>query len=546
MRRSLVPTIAFTLLAGCGSGVDLPPEGTPSGDGGVSTPPSTKCEAKLSIAPAAKVAELRAKVAFPVKVVAEDLGGAAGDHPLRVVLKKAGAEIATLHDGPEPLGDVMTSFAPASVSSLEPGTYELEATLGCPATATETKTATAKTELFVARLGATRISVGAGDGVRVPLMYHAVNGVAGNSFPITTSIPTTSMELADGESELDDKDGKPRAFPEPWKSLSSPPVDSVGAVMEEGASFPVSLKVGTKPDVTFTIGKTAKGSSANVDAIPTGAPPIRLVLEGVTPTDAALGDAPITLRLEKSPVETVNRYDLTLKWSFEAKGDDGWKAIPGATQEAKVRVYGVLGNEIGTAAPNLPWVAVVDEATAKIGGATKDAAEVRKILVQYVFEEMSLRYDRRSGASAYTAYPSGYVSARFDLTSFLKRSRGNVVNCTDCASILSSYSNMVGAGLHYAIIGFNFSLNPIMGIGSTAYGSPFESGRMGFSYHAVTTHDASKTINDATLALDGDTDPKVAPQMKMLVQNVSGSEYLTRLSPGVPEYKYADQITTVR
>ena len=270
------------------------------------------------------------------------------------------------------------------------------------------------------------------------------------------------------------------------------------------------------------------------------------MLEGVPASETPLSDAPITLRLEKSPVDGVNRYELTLKWSFEAKGDDGWKPIPGATQEAKIKLYGVLGNEIGTAAPNLPWVEVVDAATAKIAGATKEAAEVRKILVQYVYEEMTLKYDRRSGASAYTSYPSGYVSARFDLTSFLKRSRGNIVNCTDCASILSSFSNMIGASLHYSIIGFSFSLNPIMGIGATTYGSPFESGRMAFNYHAVTTHDASKTINDATLALDGDSDPTVAPQTKLLVQNISGSDYLKRLSPGVPEYKYADQITTVR
>jgi hypothetical protein len=547
VRRSLFTiNIAFTLLSACGSSVDVPPEGNPGSDTGTNVPASTKCEAKLSLEPAAKVIEGRAKLAFAVKVLTEDLGGATGDHPLKVVLKKAGTTLTTLHEGAEPLGSLMTSFKPASVVGLEPGVYEVEATLGCPATATESKPATVKTELYVARLGATRIDVLAGDGARVPLMYHAVNGVTGNSFPIAPTLAATSVEINDGESDLDDKDGQPRVFPEPWASLSSPPVDTMGAVMEEGASFPVSLKVGTKPDLKFTLGKTAKGAAGNVPAIPTGAPPIRLVLEGVAPTDNPVSGDPVTVRLTTSPVEAVNRYDVTLKWSFEAKGDDGWKAIPGATQEAKLRIYGVLGNDIGTAAPNLPWVAVVDAATAKIAGTTKEPAEVRKILVQYVYEEMALRYDRKSGASAYTTYPSGYVSARFDLTSFLKRSRGEIVNCTDCASILSSYANMIGAPLHYAIIGFSFSLNPIMGIGSTTYGSPFDSGRMAFNYHAVTTHDASKTINDATLALDGDSDPKVAPQAKLLVQNVAGADYLTRLSPGVPEYKYADQITTVR
>jgi len=535
-RSPLVRSLAVAALSGavngCGSGAETRPAG------------STKCVAALTLTPAAEVVEARGGVPFAVKVLAEDLGGAVGDHPLRVILKRGSTEVTTLHDGPVPLGAVTTTFTPASVVGLEPGEYEVEATLGCPATATESAPATARTRLFVARLGATKIAIGDGDGARVPLMYHAVDGVTGNSFPLTADIPATSLGGADGESDLDDKDGKPRAFPEPWANLSTPPVDSMGAVMEEGASFPTSLRVGTKPDLTFTIGKTAKGASGVVAAVPEGAPPIRLVLEGVPSTTTI--DEAITIRLARSPVETVNRYELTLKWSFEAKGEGGFTPIPGATQEARLRIYGVLGNEIGTTAPNLPWVAVVDAATAKIAGAATDAAAVRKILVQHVFEEMSLRYDRRNGSSAYTAYPSGYASARFDLTSFLKRSRGDVVNCTDCASILSSYSSMIGASLHYAIVGFNFSLNPIMGIGSTTYGSPFESGRMGFNYHAVTTHDASKTINDATVALDGDSDPTVAPQMKMLVQNVSGAEYLKRLSPGAPEYKYADQLTIVR
>jgi hypothetical protein len=109
---------------------------------------------------------------------------------------------------------------------------------------------------------------------------------------------------------------------------------------------------------------------------------------------------------------------------------------------------------------------------------------------------------------------------------------------------------MIGAKLNYAIILSNFKLNPIRGIGATAFGSPFDSGRFSFSYHAVTTADSAMTINDATLELDGDTDPKLAPYTELLVQNVSGSEYLTRLSPttgtGAPVYQYRDQVTHAR
>lgn len=531
------------LIAGCGGSADLPPDNPAGDDSGLgdSGTSSARCEAKVSLALAAPIAELNTKVAFPITLQLEDVGGAPGEHPLKLVLLKDGAPVKTLREGPATLGKVVESFSTSDVPGLGVGKYTVEATLECPAAVQEKKPHTARADLFVARLGAVRIDLGAGDGARVPLMYHAVNNVTANAFPLTTKIAASSFAIPDGEADLDDASGAPRTFPDPWKDLVTPKVDPTGAVVEEGVSYPVSLKVGTKPDVIFTLGKTAKGGLPNV---PTGAPALRLVLDG-GPAGEAIADK-VNVRLDKSPVPAVDRVDLALQWRFEAKADDGWKAIPGAVQKATLRVYGVLGNELGTTAPNLPWVAVVDAATAKIAGKTADPAEVRKTLVQMVYEEFGLRYDRKSGASFYTSYTSGYSGARFDLTSFLKRSRGNTVNCTDCASILSTYSNMVGAKLHYAIIGYGFSLNPIMGIGSSAFGSPFDSGKMGFNYHAVTTPDATKTIDDATLALDGDGDPKVAPQTKLLVQEVSGSEYLTRLSPGTPEYKYVDEATSVR
>lgn len=537
-------------LAGCGGSVDVPVEGDPNQAGDTGTtdtakPPTTDCTAALSIELAAPVAEVRSKLAFAVKLTTSDPGGATGAHPLKVTLMKDSVAIKTLADGAEPLGSFTTSFAPSEIATLTPGSYTIEATLGCPTTATTQKPATAKAELFVARLGAVKVNIGAGDGARVPLMYNAVGGMAGNAFPITDTITTTSIAVPAGESELDTNDGVPRTFPEVWTELTTPKTDAMGGVVEQGVSYPVSLKVGTKPDVTFTIGKTAKGGPA----IPVGAPPIRLVLEGATPADAPMTDKVVT-RLDASPVAKVSRSDVMLKWTFEAKGEAGWKAIPGATQEAVVRFYGVLGNDIGAAPPNLPWVAVVDAVTKKINGTTADVIEVRKLLVSMVYEDLTLKYDRRNGASFYTSYSSGYSNARFSLGPFLKRSYGSTVNCTDCASILSTYSNMIGAPLKYAIITGSgttgFSLNPIMGIGSTTFGSPFESGRMGFSYHAVTSQDGGKTISDATLALDGDTDPKVAPQTKLLVQDIPGTEYLTRLSPGTPEYRYVDQTTTVR
>jgi hypothetical protein len=420
-------------------------------------------------------------------------------------------------------------------------------------------TATASADLTLLRLGATQIQIKDGDGGgRVPLLYHAVAKRSGNYFPVPATLPTSSLRVPAMEADLDLPDGKPRPWPDkPWADLASPPVDAMGAVIETGSTLPVSLVVDTKPDVVFTIGKTAAAMTGTqaTGLATAGLPAIRLVVDGVAGSDLALvregGQA--TVRLTTTPVPNIHRFEPDLRWHFEWKRPDGsYARIADTDQTVKLRFYGVLGNEQGTMSPNLPWVAVVDEATQAIAGAARDAAGARTLLVEYVYEKMSLTYDRRSGASAYTRYSglTGWESASFSLGEFLKRSRGRVINCSDCASILSTYTNMLGAKLHYAIIGWNFKLNPILGIGAMMFGSPFDSGRLGFSYHAVTTPDATMTIDDATLAVDGDMDPTMAPHKKLLVQDLTGADYLLRLSPTAgtttPRYQHKDQITNAR
>ena len=135
-----------------------------------------------------------------------------------------------------------------------------------------------------------------------------------------------------------------------------------------------------------------------------------------------------------------------------------------------------------------------------------------------------------------------YVAAQ----GFLGRDLGKIINCSDCASILSTYANMIGADLRYAIIGWSFTLHPILGIGASTFGSPFNSGRLGFTYHAVTSSDSATTIYDATLAVDGDATPADAPYTKRLVQGMPGAEYLQRLSgDSHAGYTYANKSTSI-
>ncbi len=552
--RAVSWSVLLVFAAGCG-GEDAGPVQAvgSSGSSGSSGTVSTVCRAQPLVQLAAPVADARGRKPFGIVVDLRDSGGMRGPHPLKVVFSKGETIIKVLGDSAHEPGPVTLALDPAVTRDLETGGYTITATAGCPAGASESKPGEAKAPLYLARLGMTQLDVRAGDGARVDLLYHAVDKQVGNVFPIGSAV-ASRMAIGAGEADLDDANGALRTFPKPWADLDSPPVDDNGVVVEDGVTFPVSLRVGTKPDLVFSPAKTAQGSNTGQRLRPTGlgdaaAPPVRVVVEGTPAAESSIVKAgePVTVRMAASPVPSVARVEQAFRWHFEAKAADGkWSEVPGSDQEVTVRLYGVLGNTQGTAAPELPWVAVVDDATAAVKGTANDAAGTRAALVRHIYEEMGLSYDRAQGASHYTAYAGSYSNASFRLARFLKRSSGSIVNCSDCASILSTYSNMVGAELKYTIILSGFNLNPILGIGATTFGSPFNSGRLSFSYHAVTSDDAAATIYDATLAVDGDTTPAEAPYMKKLVQGMSGTEYLQRLS-GDPraKYTYVDQTTSV-
>ncbi len=570
VRFRLLLAAPVALAIGCGSTANFDDDVQPGSDtggipgsdtgigGGDSAPGdtllATVCKAKVDLVVKKPVAQLRDKGAMSIALTLADDGSAKGDHPLDVgVFDKDGTQMTSLFSGKKSLGSASFDFVPSSVTALVPGKYTVRAKLGCPTEATNATPAKQESTVWVLRIGAKALNVEKGTGARVPLMYHAVNHAFKAYYSIPDAAPASAMAIPSGEPELDTPAGVARNFADLWTTLDSPMVDGSGAVIETGTTSPIALTIGSKPDLVFTMGKTAAGGAGNV---PTGlelegAPQLRVALDD---TAALTGDAGViksgvaTLSLAASPVPAIQKADLTLKWHFEAKVTGGdWFTVGGTNQTAAVRIYGVLGNTQGTAAPNIPWVAVVDDATTAIAGGATDENGARSILVKHVYEDLKLTYDRKSGASHYCGATTsdGYSAEIFHLSSFLTRRYGNIVNCSDCASILSTYANMIGAKLHYAIIGWGFGLNPIMGIGSTTFGSPFDSGRFSFSYHAVTTPNATANIFDATLAVDGDSDPATDPHVKELVQNLTGDDYLKRLSTGGASYKYADQITTV-
>lgn len=192
-----------------------------------------------------------------------------------------------------------------------------------------------------------------------------------------------------------------------------------------------------------------------------------------------------------------------------------------------------------------PWPAFIDPLLHAIEGTTADHDSVSNAVAEWVYYDLGLTYDTISGASRYSEYAGfSWDSPRFYAKDFLDRSYGNVINCSDAGNIVITYSNMIGAELHHIVILENYDLNFLLAIGNEDWVScPFGPGICGFSYHAVATDDGAATVWDATAAVDGDEDPGMTPNTLLLVQALTGEDYLFRLvRSGHAEYDFESRV----
>jgi hypothetical protein len=258
--------------------------------------------------------------------------------------------------------------------------------------------------------------------------------------------------------------------------------------------------------------------------------------------DDALSDGgTLTLQRDTPPGSTVGVTDEALMLTVQAV-DAASQHWPVCVLEVPLRVYRLVDEPTwDLAGPRyLPWVAAIDPALRAIEGTAATQQAVLSALVRWVYQESGLSYDTRAGASAYTVYlRNDWEQATFDMSSFLARRFGTVVNCSDCAGIMVGFGNMLGALAEYAILGWDFDLNYILAIGGDTYTEcPFGGRGCGFSYHAVAVTEPGEWVWDATLAVDGDDEPDLTPNDELLVQEIDADEYLFRLSSESPDYRY--------
>ncbi len=200
----------------------------------------------------------------------------------------------------------------------------------------------------------------------------------------------------------------------------------------------------------------------------------------------------------------------------------------------------------------LPWTEVLDYACwwAMLSGDADTAAA--RVIDRVTGLGERIEYDcPNHGAAHYSYYSLGGFS--FKCSEFLERLAGGqgcgrYVNCMDCAAIVITFANVLGANLRSRRMhhpewqtyhppedrSLAFALNPIIAIGTQDWVRACGWGN--FRYHQVawlTRGPGDERVYDACLIVDEDPDPTSDPHLSAVVVNMPFPVYRDRLAaPG--------------
>jgi len=257
-------------------------------------------------------------------------------------------------------------------------------------------------------------------------------------------------------------------------------------------------------------------------------------------------DAAGQTAFETFELEHVRLWDVgvgirttTWRWQYRRKKNDPWTDF--ATSEHRIYVLLEVPKGPWQQTPytsgntQLPWTDVLDRACVWAFAATsRDAAAEKVTQSVYGLGPSLVEYDCPNGGSSW------YSGGAFNCSAFLDLlgggpGLGKYINCSDCATIVSTFANAVGCDLWQSRMGYYFDLNPLLAIGSSVWQTACNWG--GFSYHEVAWKGgctAADPVWDACLQVDGDADPTSAPHTPLLPVNLrfgtpGSMEYLDRL-----------------
>jgi hypothetical protein len=228
----------------------------------------------------------------------------------------------------------------------------------------------------------------------------------------------------------------------------------------------------------------------------------------------------------------VGVYDVVWRWQYRRGPGPQW--VDFATSAH--RIYVVLDvptapwqqSPYHPANTQLPWTDVLEFACRWARGTrTLDEAAARITRAVYDLGPVLVEYDC-AGPLLGTPHYTPLLLPYFDCTSFLERLRGGLgggryVNCSDCATIVSTFANALGCDLWQSRMfgAAPFRLNPVLAIGARSWGGACNTGV--FAMHEVAWEgecEADDEVFDACLQVDGDIDPTRPPHIPVLPANM--------------------------
>jgi hypothetical protein len=305
---------------------------------------------------------------------------------------------------------------------------------------------------------------------------------------------------------------------------------------DDGAWTPFALQLATaahqhlasNPVLAGLMLGAARATQANPSAILGDVGPITIVV----PADGNIGLVRLPLLRSRLKSAGIGAYQIKLRWQQRQSGAASWSdfALTSHVIYTTLELPTLPWTQSPPDADNraLPWTEVLKYACVWAAGAqTLQDASTRICAAIHLLGGRLLEYGCSVGArEMYT----NTVAGLFDLSAFLERlaggpGNGRYVNCTDCACMVTTFANVLGADLWQSRMGRyvpSFITRDIKAIGATTWSSPCGLG-LGFMYHEVGwagSGESEQPIYDACLLIDATLGPLPHIRNPLLATNM--------------------------